>query len=128
MTKVTNECLKFQVILTRALLLWFGARGAEFNWKYIHKCVESNILLVQHITTATLVWLWGRHDLYKKLLPGVLFMLVLTPYKGLLLEIVISLIGVGPWTAIFVKALVTLFFATFTLHIYSGLAQKLGIF
>lgn len=35
-----------EVILSRALLLWVGARGAEFDWIYIQKCLESNILLV----------------------------------------------------------------------------------
>lgn len=35
-----------EVILTRFLLLWFGARGAEFDWKYIQKSLESNISLV----------------------------------------------------------------------------------
>nr|CAI5835843.1 unnamed protein product [Callosobruchus analis] len=34
-----------EVILSRALLLWVGARGAEFDWIYIQKCFESNILL-----------------------------------------------------------------------------------
>lgn len=35
-----------EVILSRGLLLWFGARGAEFSWIYIQKCLESNISLV----------------------------------------------------------------------------------
>jgi len=117
-----------EVILTRALLLWFGARGAEFDWKYIQKCFESNIALVQHVTTATLVWLWGRHDLNRKLVPAVIAMLVLTPYKGLLLEVFLVLLGSGPWTGLMLKAVVTLFLAATTLHIYAGLAQKLGIF
>jgi hypothetical protein len=35
-----------EVILSRGLMLWVGARGAEFSWIYIQKCLESNILLV----------------------------------------------------------------------------------
>lgn len=35
-----------EVILSRGLLLWVGARGAEFSWLYIQKCLESNISLV----------------------------------------------------------------------------------
>ena len=35
-----------ELLLTRGLLLWVGARGAEFHWKYIQKCLESNINLV----------------------------------------------------------------------------------
>lgn len=35
-----------EVILSRGLLLWVGARGAEFSWIYIQKCLDSNISLV----------------------------------------------------------------------------------
>lgn len=38
-----------EVILTRGLVLWVGARGAEFSWLYIQKCLESNISLVKCI-------------------------------------------------------------------------------
>ena len=37
-----------EVLLTRFLLLWVGARGAEFDWKYIQKSLESNINLVSY--------------------------------------------------------------------------------
>lgn len=29
-------------------MLWADARGAEFSWLYIQKCLESNIFLVSH--------------------------------------------------------------------------------
>lgn len=35
-----------EVVLSRGVLLWVGARGAEFSWLYIQKCLESNVLLV----------------------------------------------------------------------------------
>lgn len=38
-----------EVILTRGLMLWVGARGAEFSWLYIQKCLESNISLVNSV-------------------------------------------------------------------------------
>lgn len=38
-----------EVLLTRFLLLWVGARGAEFDWKYIQKSLESNINLVKNL-------------------------------------------------------------------------------
>lgn len=42
-----------EVILSRGLLLWVGARGAEFSWLYIQKCLESNISLVnKHLSIA----------------------------------------------------------------------------
>lgn len=36
-----------EILLTRFLLLWVGARGAEFDWKYIQKCLESNVNVVR---------------------------------------------------------------------------------
>lgn len=36
-------------VLSRFLMLWVGARGAEFDWKYIQSSLESNISLVSHL-------------------------------------------------------------------------------
>ncbi|XP_034950584.1 transmembrane protein 147 [Chelonus insularis] len=117
-----------EVLLTRFLLLWVGARGAEFDWKYIQKSLESNILLVQHITTSTLVWLWSRHDLKKSFVPLVVFMLLLTIYRPLILDLLMSLLLAGPWSSLLIKAVTTLVIGSVTLHIYVGLAQAIGIF
>lgn len=38
-----------ELLLTRPLLLWVGARGAQFDWIYIQKCLQSNINLVNNI-------------------------------------------------------------------------------
>jgi hypothetical protein len=35
-----------ELIFTRFLVLWVGAKGVEFNWKYIMMSLESNIALV----------------------------------------------------------------------------------
>lgn len=35
-----------EVVLTKGVLLWSGARGPEFSWMYLQKCLDSNILLV----------------------------------------------------------------------------------
>uniref|UniRef100_A0A6B2E4S4 BOS complex subunit TMEM147 n=1 Tax=Phlebotomus kandelakii TaxID=1109342 RepID=A0A6B2E4S4_9DIPT len=96
-----------ELILSRALMLWVGARGAEFSWIYIQKCLESNILLVQHLTTATLLWLFSRHDLDKKFAPLVTFLIVATTYKGLWLDGVLHILNLGPWVCLALKALIT---------------------
>lgn len=117
-----------EVILSRGLLLWFGARGSEFAWLYIQKCLESNVLLVQHLTTATLLWLFSRHDLHKTYVPVVTFLLAAINYKGLWLDgILLRLINSGPWLALALKAFIATFMGAFSLHIYSGLAQSIGI-
>ncbi|XP_057325896.1 BOS complex subunit TMEM147 [Microplitis mediator] len=117
-----------EVLLTRFLLLWVGARGAEFDWKYIQKSLESNISLIQHISTATLVWLWSRHDLKKSLVPLVISMLLLTVYRPLILDLLTSLLLAGPWSSLLIKAVTTLFMGAVTLHIYAGFAHSIGIF
>lgn len=117
-----------EVVLSRALLLWVGARGAEFDWKYIQKCLESNISLVQHIASATLIWLWTRHDLRANLKPVVTGLLLFSSYKILLLDVLFNVFSTGPWFALIVKALVTIVIGGFTLTIYADLAQTIGIF
>jgi len=108
-------------------MLWVGARGTEFSWIYILKCLESNVLLVQHITTATLIWLFTRHDLNKALKPLVSLLLAVTVFKGVWLEGMLHILTLGPWLTVAVKALVAAIIGFCTLHIYSGLAQQIGI-
>ncbi|EDV31379.1 uncharacterized protein Dana_GF15326 [Drosophila ananassae] len=116
-----------EVVLSRGIMLWVGARGTEFSWIYILKCLESNVLLVQHITTATLIWLFTRHDLNKALKPLVSLLLAVTVFKGVWLEGMIHILAIGPWLTVAVKALVAAIIGFCTLHIYSGLAQQIGI-
>lgn len=135
-----------EVILSRGLILWVGARGAEFSWIYIQKCLESNISLVriffpgnsnkctyhrnlqiQHLTTATLLWLFSRHDLTKTFKPVVTMLLIATAYKGLWLDGVLRILSTGPWLSLALKALATTSMGVLSLHIYAGLAQTIGI-
>ncbi|CAG9761966.1 unnamed protein product [Ceutorhynchus assimilis] len=117
-----------EVILSRALLLWVGARGAEFDWIYIQKCLESNILLVQHIATATLIWLRSRHNLNNNLKTVVTILLVLSCYKSLLFESLIHILKLGTWLGLVVKGAFTLAYGLFSLSIYAGMAELMGIY
>lgn len=116
-----------EVILSRGLLLWFGARGAEFHWDYIQKCLETNILLLQHLTTATLLWLHSRHDLNKKFIPVVTILLVAITYKGLWLDGALQMLHSGPWLSLGLKTLVTMGMGAVGVQIYAGLAQTIGL-
>lgn len=116
-----------ELILSRALTLWVGARGAEFSWVFIQKCLESNVLLVQHLATTTLLWLHSRHDLNKKYVPIVILLLALINYKPVWLELIFHTLIIGPWTQLALKALITCSIGVFTLNIYAGLAQQIGI-
>lgn len=48
-----------EILLTRFLLLWVGARGAEFDWKYIQKCLESNVNVVSYSILCSFVRLFA---------------------------------------------------------------------
>jgi hypothetical protein len=36
-----------ELLLTRVIFLWVGARGIEFDWKYIQNSFDANISLVR---------------------------------------------------------------------------------
>ncbi|CAB4026627.1 transmembrane 147-like [Paramuricea clavata] len=72
--------------MTKLLPLWVGARGIEFDWKYMQMSFDANIALIHHIATATLVWLWSRHDLQRSFLPVLGTFMALSCFKPLIIE------------------------------------------
>jgi len=115
-----------ELVATRFLPLWVGARGVEFDWKYVQMSFDSNISLLQHIATAALVWLYTRHDLQKSLLPVVLTLLALSCYRPLIVEILIHAVGLGSWTLLLCKGVFSGGVAMLALQLYLGLAQDLN--
>lgn len=127
-----------ELLLTRVIFLWVGARGIEFDWKYIQKSFDSNISLVHYLTLACLVWLWmrreqqvllqqqdqdgGRNTLSSnfKLTPVLVLLIALTSYKTLILDTLTHMLMFGVWTALAYKAVVTLCLAVVALQIYLG--------
>jgi len=109
-----------ELIFTRFLTLWFGAKGVEFNWKYIQLSLDSNVVMAQHIATTTLVWLWSRHDLKTTFVPLVSAMIVVGAYKGLFIDSVTAMCGLDPWVSLIVKAAVTALLGVATLRVYSS--------
>merc|ERR1719508_187916 len=73
-----------ELVLTRLVFLWVGARGVEFDWKYIQKCLDANISLVHCISLAALVWIWTRKEVtISSGVTGVLsVVMLLACYKG----------------------------------------------
>ncbi|CAH0386981.1 unnamed protein product [Bemisia tabaci] len=115
-----------ELVFTRFLLLWIGARGAEFDWKYIQKCIDSNINLVQHITTVTLVWLWSRHNLPRPLAPIISVLLGLSSFKPFFAELIMHAAKLGPWISVLSRAVYTICLSMATLQIYAGSGINLG--
>merc|ERR1719186_752720 len=100
-----------ELVLTRLVFLWVGARGVEFDWKYIQKCLDANISLVHCISLAALVWVWirnkGAHN--GAGVSSVVAMLVsLTCYKPLLLSAATHFLGLGAWAALLQDGIVSL--------------------
>ncbi len=58
-----------------------GARGIEFDWKYIQKSLDSNISLVHFLTLSCLVWLWMRRDVNRAVVPLLGVLILLCTYK-----------------------------------------------
>ncbi|XP_030833468.1 transmembrane protein 147 [Strongylocentrotus purpuratus] len=115
-----------ELIMTRVVPMWVGARGTEFDWKYIQLSLESNVNLVQHISTAALVWLWSRHDLNKSVQPIVVTLLALSSYKPLVVEILIHAAGLGSWTLLLAKSFFTFGVGFVALQLYVGLQGTLN--
>merc|ERR1719219_2523157 len=87
-----------ELVLTRLVFLWVGARGVEFDWRYIQKSFEANISLLHFITIATLVWMWTKRSSTHSGagVSSVVAMLVsLTCYKPLLLSAATHFLGLG---------------------------------
>jgi len=119
-----------EFLLTRVIFLWVGARGIEFDWKYIQKSLDTNVSLVHYLTLATLVWLYSRRDAL--VVPGgdrsggpgigplLLILMAVCSYKTLLLDTSTLVFEMGSWSSLGVKALSTALLGTITLQIYSG--------
>ena len=110
-----------ELILTRIIFLWVGARGIEFDWKYIQNSFDANINLIHYITMACLVWLWTRRDIQKSVVPVLIVLAVMCSYKTLILDFIVDSFALGSWTALAYKALATLSLALVTLQMYVGM-------
>ncbi|XP_061453527.1 BOS complex subunit TMEM147 isoform X3 [Rhineura floridana] len=96
-----------ELIMSRCIPLWVGARGIEFDWKYIQMSIDSNISLVHYIVTAALVWMFTRYDLPKHYRLPLTFLLGASVYKAFFMESFVHVFLLGSWTALLVKAVIT---------------------
>jgi len=104
--------------MTRLLPFWTGARGTEFDWIYVRMSLETNILLIQHIATAALVWLYHRRDLAESYKYVVTALLLISVYRPVICQFVVFMLSLSPWTALIVQLLCTLSIGMMTLPLY----------
>ncbi|BFZ25588.1 hypothetical protein BsWGS_28627 [Bradybaena similaris] len=113
-----------ELVVTRFVPLWMGARGVEFDWKYIQMSFDSNISLIHHISVAMLVWLYSRSDLQKSSLPVVISLLALACYRPLIVEILTQAVGLGSWMLLLMKAGFTSLVALISLQMYLSIPSQ----
>ncbi|UYV62928.1 TMEM147 [Cordylochernes scorpioides] len=107
-----------ELAVTRFLPLWLGARGVEFDWKYLQMSFDSNINLIHHISTAMLVWLWGRYDLRKSHRAVVTCLLFIACFRPLIIDITTLSTAMGPWSLLLAKLVVTSLVGLVAMHMY----------
>jgi len=115
-----------ELILTRLVFLWVGARGVEFDWKYIQKSLDANISLVHFLTLACLVWTWTRKDTANSSgLTGVLtLVLCVACYKGVLVSAASHYLQLGTWTTLAQDGLASFCLGLLSLQIYLGVTNN----
>jgi len=98
-------------IISNLAEFWMGARGFEFDWKYVRLAIQSNINLPLFLSFVNLVWVWNKTSSKKgnefdPLLYGILFSYTLLPsIFGILLTLL------DPWFVLLFQLLVSgLFF------------------
>eukprot|EP01136_Pigoraptor_vietnamica_P042783 Opistho-1_new@17356 len=95
-----------EAAVTLLLPLWVGARGDEFDWKFIRMGLDANLRLVHHIGVAMLLWLLTRNDMSKAPLGG---LLALSQFRHMLVGLASAVVGVGAWGFLLGRAASTLF-------------------
>merc|ERR1719449_483613 len=115
-----------ELVLTRLVFLWVGARGVEFDWRYIQKSFDANISLLHFITLATLVWLWTkRSSTHSGGVTGVLsLVLAIACYKGVIRGAASSVMQLGSWATLLQDALVSCCLGLVSLQLYLGVTSQ----
>ncbi|XP_072836457.2 BOS complex subunit TMEM147 isoform X2 [Pogona vitticeps] len=113
-----------ELIMSRCIPLWVGARGIEFDWKYIQMSIDSNISLVHYIAMAALVWMFTRYDLPKHYRLPLTFLLGVSVYKAFFMESFVHIFFLGSWTALLVKAVITGLLSLSSLTLFVSLVHS----
>merc|ERR1719356_2140321 len=115
-----------ELVLTRLVFLWVGARGVEFDWRYIQKSFEANISLLHFITLAALVMMWSkRNAAHSAGVTGVLsLVLAVACYKGVILGAASSVMQLGSWATLLQDALVSCCLGLVSLQLYLGVTSQ----
>jgi len=112
-----------ELVLTRLVFLWVGARGVEFDWRYIQKSLDANISLLHFVSLACLVWVWIRNKGASNgagVTSVVAILLGVTCYKPLLLSAASHFLGLGAWAALLQDGIASMCLGLVALQLYIG--------
>merc|ERR1719319_767370 len=112
-----------ELVLTRLVFLWVGARGVEFDWRYIQKSLDANISLLHFVSLACLVWVWIRNKGASNgagVTSVVAILLGVTCYKPLLLSAASHFLGLGAWAALLQDGIASMCLGLGALQLYIG--------
>jgi len=115
-----------EALLVRLAPLWLGARTLEFSSSFVQTSIEANVNLVLHISFVTAVWLWSRKKLDKKLMPGIVFILVVYSVIPLATNYLRIALELGSWTILLIHIGVTMLLAVVARGLYSSFQSSLA--
>ncbi|KAL4710677.1 hypothetical protein ACJJTC_003313 [Scirpophaga incertulas] len=101
-----------EVLVTRGVDLWGGARGAEFDWRHVRGACEANVALLRTVAISALLWQRPK----TKAMPA----LLATPYRPILETLLASALGLTAWGAVGLSAGVAILASAFALKLYAG--------
>ncbi|XP_065559761.1 BOS complex subunit TMEM147-like isoform X2 [Artemia franciscana] len=110
-----------ELFLNRFVLLWVGARGMEFDWKYLQLSFDANLSLVYFLSIAALVWLYSRNDFPSNLLPLVCIFLVGANYIPTFLDMLTRFFGVSGVLLLGIKTVMVMAVAAVSTVMFSVL-------
>lgn len=117
-----------ELLFTRLLPLWVGARGAEFSWRHLVSAADTNISLIHYLNVAALLWLRSRTDLPTSRRPLVGLLLLLHLLHAPLVQLLLSVrapvaVGGAGVMKLGVRALVMVCSSVQTVWMFAGMMR-----
>lgn len=111
-----------ELLGTKIIPLWVGARGVEFRWINLQTALDANLNLLFLMIVCMLLWLWSRKDLNHRLFPFLATLLTLLFYRSVLVRLLQFYCGLDHWHLLYVKFGLVCILGTPTLHMYTTMS------
>ena len=129
-----------EVLGTKVIPLWVGARGVEFQWDNLQSAIDANLNLVSKLSMleqlqdkficmqlflmiiGMLLWLWNRKDLNRSLFPFLAFLLTVIYYRPVILRTLQYYGGFDMWTMLLIKFGMVCITGVITLQMYTTMS------